>query len=279
MRNILLGMAVLAALCGAARAGDAGRDPRPLTAAEVRIFYPLVCRNRARIGRRPICAGGVIGNPNGKGSVVFSLDAIGYGAFSHPGADEAYATYTADFESHAMNFGGGVLFAHANGQWRLVRWYPSGQHYPCVALPAAASDLQTHLCLTHYSGSGEADSAVWVEGLPQIDAKGDRTDSPSGVIGAHDFRWNGEFDQANYQCTLPRAPDEGILLAITDLTRAGAPGVLAQSHIIYAAPQDVAEACLHHRFARVRTKAGVARYTLHNGKVTATTPIKLATQD
>jgi len=271
MRKILLGIALLSALCGAARAADADHDSRLLTPAEKRVFYPLVCVGHARTGRADTCRS-VIGNDavTAAGQIELSLDAVAYGAFSHPGADEAYVSYSASFEPHATNYGGGLLFARANGRWRLVRWYSAGQHHPCVALPVTG--VQKHLCLNHWYGSGELDSTVFVEGLP--DEK-----MTIRVLAAQDDRDSGETDTSNYQCTLPRAPNENILLSIDGLTRPQARGILAQSRIVYATPDAVHAACLRHDFHNVRATKAILRYVVKGGTVVALSPLRFAKTD
>src|ERR1700761_2088742 len=122
MRNILLGIAVLSVLCGAARAADADHDSRKLTLGEQRAFFPLVCAHAVAHSKTANCdrvRGYPDTSPIPDGPFSITLDAIATGAFTRAGADEAYVTYGASFEPHANNFGGGILFARARGGWRL----------------------------------------------------------------------------------------------------------------------------------------------------------------
>jgi hypothetical protein len=275
MRILLLGIAVASGLAGAA---DADHDSRKLTAAEQRIFFPLVCSRPARHDKNANCAK-VLGYSDDApavatdGAVSLDLAAIAYGAFSHAGADQAYVTYGASFEPHANNFGGGILFERQMAHWRLVRWYSGGQRDPCIALPAAGGVLK-HLCLSYWTGSGETDASIRVDGLPSPDA-----DAGTAMLAAQDVREAEMGDQSNYQCTLTRAPSEGILLSIDDLRRSRVPGVLAEAHVTYAAPHDVAAACRRNAFAKVRETHAVVRFVVRGNRVVALTPVRFAKTD
>src|ERR1700743_1457343 len=142
---------VLASVLAAPAARAADGDSRPLTGAEQRIFFPLVCGKPVRHDKDNTCAR-VLGYPGtapGDDPVNLSLDAIAYGAFTAAGTAQPYVSYPASFEPHADNFGGGILFARAGAGWRLKRWSPGGQMQTCLALPGAP---QRMLCLSGWAG-------------------------------------------------------------------------------------------------------------------------------
>jgi len=262
----------MTAVTAAARAAT---DPRPLTPAEQRSFLPLVCAHPL-LGKTQNNCRGVLGTDAPvNGAATLSLDAIAYGGFSRAGADEAYITYAADFEPHASNFGGGLLFARDRGRWHRVRWYSGGQMDHCLALPGVGAARM--LCLAGWSGQGEVDSSVWIDRVPPDNADNAFAKAATAVLKAQDDREAG-FEQpaGNYQCGLRHA-GEGVLLSIDELTRA--PGVFAISHITYAAPRDADAACRGKSFADVRESKGTVRYVLKGGTVIAQPPVPFAKTD
>ncbi|MDE2183310.1 MAG: hypothetical protein KGJ78_09840 [Alphaproteobacteria bacterium] len=257
-------LAALPFLITLAHGADADHDSRHLTAGEQRTFFPLVCQTPIRHQKDSTCAA-VSGYPGAVPDASFnlSLTAVLYGAVTRQGTDEAYVTYAADFEPHANNFGGGILFARKAGTWRLVRWYPGGEMDRCLALPGQGP--LRFLCLDDYMGQGEADSSVWLRSVP--------VETPTGILKAQDDR---EASDPDYQCA---AAGKSVLLAIDGLKRSKAPGVFAESAVRYAKAQDAAAACRKHNFAHVRETAGVVRYELRRGRVVAVTPEKFAAAD
>ncbi len=277
MRKIPILLA-LAAIAAAASAHGA-TDPRKLSDAEQKMFFPLACPKPLAAAAGENCAALSGRNDVPKGSAVnLSLDAISYGAFTRADADQAYVTYDGDFEPHANNNGGGILFARAGGQWRLVRWYPGGQMDQCVALPAPKGNAAgaRMLCLAGYAGMGEVDSSVWLDSVPDSDAEGAFAKASIGVLKAQDAR---QADNPNYSCTLRKGKDEAVLLSIDDLKRSAAPGVFAESKIAYAAAPDANAACAKGTFASVRETAGTVRYRLEGNKVMAMPTVKFSVTD
>jgi hypothetical protein len=280
MRKVLFGIAVLSALCGAARAAGDDHDSRRLTLGEQRAFFPLVCAHPVAHDKTNNCAR-VRGYPDTApvpaGPSSITLDAIAYGAFTRAGADEAYVTYGASFEPHSADFGGGILFARDAGGWRLVRWYRGGRMHPCFA-PPAEGGVQKMLCMTVYTGMGETDATIWLVGLPHGEGALYGGDG-AAVLSAQDDRQIGAGAQNDSQCTLPREPSEAILLGIHDFSRSRAPGTLAQARVTYAAPRDVAQACHRGTFAAVRESHAIVRFVVRNNRVVALAPVRFAKTD
>ncbi|HWA30727.1 MAG TPA: hypothetical protein VG867_06505 [Rhizomicrobium sp.] len=253
------------------RAADTDHDSRVLRAAEQTVFFPLVCKKR--IHRKDNNCAGVIGLPGyaGDGATSLTLDAVAYGAFTRPGADQAYVTYDASFEPHADNFGGGILFERRGGQWHLVHWYPGGQMETCVALPPEAT--QRMLCLSGYTGMGETDSSVWIDRV----VPGDKLSS-AAVLKAQDDREVGDgADTA--ECSRRNSPKDAVLLSIDDLKRSNAPGVLAVAKITYVTARDANAACRAGRFENAKETNGVVRFHFAHGKAVAQTPANFARTD
>ena len=259
-----------------AYASDADHDSRRLTAAEQKTFFPLVCNKPILHDKENSCAAlnSYPGDTPTFDKSSLSLDAIAYGSFTSVAADQAYVTYSADFEPHVNNFGGGILFERTTGRWKLIRWYPGGQMDRCLALPLAGT--LNMLCLSGYTGQGEVDSSVWLQHIPQSNERNVQLKAMAAILKAQDDRESGN---SNYQCAMKRAKNEAILLSIDNLKRSKTPGFFAESSVTYVTVRDEKVACIKGEFADVKETRAVVRYELHGGKIFPVTPIKFAPTD
>lgn len=209
----------------------ANTDPRALTAAEQAIFLPQACagasagsggfaQNCASLPGYPSKDYGGAGLGGGLG---ITLTSVAYGNFLT--GDEAYVSYQGSFESHATNFGGGVLFSRNSGTWELSAWYPGYSLDGCVSLTPTGE--AQYACVRGSSGQGETDTAL-VKGVA----------SYTVLLKASDLR--GTMDpEAN--CKLRHAGQD-VLLSIDSLTRTEV--------TIEEVPAAVADsACAAHHFA------------------------------
>ena len=254
----------------------AGHDPHKLSAQELRLFLPAICRSSFATKKGFQCAalirypadGAAFDARSESASDGLTLDAVAYGHFTSPSAQEAYITYSG-LEPHSDGFGGGILLRGSDDGWKPVRWLPGGQMDRCVALPDPGP--QRMLCLSGYTGMGETDSSVWVLDFG-TDGKLRRAD----VLKAQDGRESGNGD---YYCKGAAASHRNMLLSIDDLTRSHEDGVLAVSKITYAAAADVGAACAHGQFAKLDERDGVLRYRFVQGAIKLDPPPKFAPVD
>ncbi len=266
----------LVAVTGAALADplQSRSDPRPLSQNEMQIFLPLVCLNPAPDGDSEEATGDtdfncqrLIGYRDADRGDI-SLSAVAYGAFTGPGAHEAYLSYSSGREPHANDGGGGILFTSSGKHWRLVRWYPGRAMEKCLALPGQGQ--QRMLCLVSHVAQGETDSSVWVE------AVGSGQDvSLLGVLKAQDDRAALDPDEASaesYPCMLGGHTHKAMLLSIDSFDRSPAATEFARSRITYAAARDVEVACKSGHFEDVRTTNGIAQYRIKDGNVVVSAP-------
>lgn len=265
-------------------------DPRPLSTAEIETFLPLVCDKFTlkaetipklkdyyckNLLRKTDCRT-VDSDEITKDTKIISLAAIIYGSMTAAGTDEAYLTYFSGFGTHAEGYGGGILFKRIGRQWRLIKWFPGGQMDECVALPGHGP--QSMLCLSGYEGQGEKDSSTWIERVTKT-RKG-LSVSREAVAKAQDQRDTIDIDEPDsYPCALGGTAHKAMLLSIHDLRRSSEPGIFAASKITYATADSVYSACSQNHFEKVKTEAGVIRYAIRNGKITAITPLKFSKPD
>ncbi len=257
----------------------AQHDPHKLSAQELHLFLPAVCRSPVATKQGFKCAG-LIGYPadsaafdvrSGNAAGELSLDAVAYGHFTTPNAQEAYVTYSG-LESHSDGFGGGILLRGSDGGWKPVRWIAGGQMDHCVAFPDPGP--QRLLCLSGYSGMGETDSSVWV-----LDFGADGKLRRSDVLKAQDGREAAAGGNGDYYCKGAAASHRNMLLSIDDLTRAREDGVLAVSKISYASTADVGAACAHGQFSDMDAHNAVVRYRFVQGAIKIDPPPKFAAVD
>lgn len=265
---------VLAAMAPA-WANDA--DPRPLTTAETQQFLPVICPKVIGHDQKMVLCDHLVGLPGDQGKRLgIYLSAVAYGDFRGTGREQAYVSYDGDFEPHATNFGGGILFQRRGAGWTVAGWYSGGQMDECVALPLAR--VQRLLCLAGYSGSGEFDSSVWLRTVPRPEDAQRHADP--AVLKAQDDRESGfDEDLGNYQCTLPHPPGRAILLSIEKLRRSSVPGILAEADITSAKPADVARACRKKHFAEVHVTRAVVQFKLAGNAVQVVAPEKFTNTD
>ena len=211
----------------------ANQDARALTAAEQAVFLPLVC------GGASAGSGGYAHNctslpayPSadygGAGlGLGITLTSVVAGHFSNATAEEAYISYQGSFESHATNFGGGILFrANGTGGWVLENWFPGDIMDGCLSLnPQGRAKI---LCLRGSTGQGETDTmlGIWTPG----------TEGFAKILAASDLR-NTMAPNAN--CGLRTAASQDVLLGIDSVARAGT-GYTAQIEYVPAAQAEAA---------------------------------------
>jgi hypothetical protein len=209
-------------------------------------------------------------------ATTLSLDAIAYGAFTKAGTDQAYVTYTSDFEPHANNMGGGILFERQGRQWHLIRWIHGGQMDRCVALPPEIP--QRMLCLTGYAGMGEVDSSVWVDRVAS--SKDDKLASIAILKAQDDREADNNADGSEvYECSLRHSPHEAVLLSVDDLRRSTKPGIFAVSKITYVTARDADAACRKKHFEDAKETTDAVFYRLVQGKIVAQSPATFAHTD
>ena len=250
-------------------------DPHKLSAQELRLFLPAICQNGAPTKHGFQCAvlrgypadGAAYNTTSRSASGEISLDAVAYGHFSAPTAQEAYITYSG-LEPHSQNFGGGILLRGSDSGWKPIRWFAGGQMDHCVAFPDPGP--QRMLCLAGYVGMGETDSSVWI-----VDLSSGRF-RRANVLKAQDGR---EASNSDYYCKGAMSSHRPMLLSIDDLTRGREDGVLAMSRIAYATPADLGEACTQNGFADMDSHDGVVRYRFVQGAIKLDPPPKFAPVD
>lgn len=224
-------------------------DARALSAAEQAAFLPLVCGglSAGSDGFAHNCTS-LPGYPSddygGAGTGLgITLTSIIEGHLSNATADEAYVSYQGSFESHADDFGGGILFtADGKGGWKLDKWVQGGVMDGCLALtPQGRARM---LCLRGFTGQGETDTALMLTSIPD----------PSGktVLSASDLR---ETMDPNGNCGLRKSADQDVLLGIDSIARSGL-GYTAQIDYV---PAAIAEAACQ---AKDFTKAAVSKTVL-----------------
>ncbi|HUO93540.1 MAG TPA: hypothetical protein VMU22_11485 [Rhizomicrobium sp.] len=277
MTRLLIASLLLSTAAIAAPLPGSANDPHKPSASETHLFLSAICRNGIPTRHAFNCTalidypsdGAAFDIKKRNASGELSLDAVAYGHFTVPNAQEAYVTYLG-LEPHADGFGGGILLRGADKGWKVVRWFPGGQMDRCVALPNPGP--QRMLCLSGYTGMGETDSSVWL-----VDFSG-----PGGalkrvnLLKAQDGR---EGSNDDYYCKPAVSSHRPMLLSIDDLKRGHEDGVLAVSNISYAAAADVGRACAQHRFANMDEQSGTVRYRYVQGSIKLDPPPKFASVD
>lgn len=214
----------------------ANHDARPLSAAEQAEFLPLVCGGPgAGAGGYAHSCTSLIGYPSndygGAGTGLgITLTSIIEGHLSNAAQDQAYVSYRGSFESHADDFGGGILFtANGKGGWTLEKWVQGGVMDGCLSLnPDGRAQF---LCLRRFTGQGETDTALMLVTIP----------NPGGasVLTASDLR---DTLDPNANCGLRRKPDQAILLSINGIARAGGNYTAQISYLPTAAAEAACKA-------------------------------------
>jgi hypothetical protein len=194
----------------------ANNDARALTAAEQAAFLPLVCagasagsdayaHNCTSLPGYPSSDYGGAGTGLG-----ITLTSIITGHLSDATVDEAYVSYQGSFESHADNYGGGILFkADGNGGWTIQKWVQGAILDGCLSLnPQGRARF---LCTAGSTGQGETDTVLLTQRIP--DARG------KNLLAASDLR---QTMDANSNCGLRTSPSQDVLLSIDSVARSGA---------------------------------------------------------
>jgi len=228
---------------GPTAAVAANKDARALTDAEQAVFLPLVCGgvSAGSEGYAHNCTS-LPGYPSsdygGAGTGLgITLTSVILGHLSNATADEAYVSYQGSFESHADNFGGGILFsADGNGGWKREKWVQGGVADGCLSLnPQGRAKM---LCLGGSTGQGETDTVLMALRIPGTE--GER------LLTASDLR---QTMDANANCGLRKSDSQDVLLSIDNIARLGT-GFAAQ--IDYVAAADAKTACNAKNFANAK---------------------------
>jgi hypothetical protein len=231
-------------------------DSRPLSPAERATFLGLVCRSHYTAQGVTHCVDR-IGYPfTSRPNDDLSLIAILYGPLTRAGAREAYVTYLSDWEPHATNYGGGILFEAAAGGWKLVRWYPGGQMDSCLVLPRAGRER--FLCWSEYGGMGVHFESVFLRHAPPSPAD-------ERIFGAADSR----ADSSNPLCAhdVPRSAGENVM-SLSPLRRSST-GAFAEATATYATPDDLQAACVRNDLNHLRTQNRLVRFVISGAAVRA----------
>jgi hypothetical protein len=271
-------------------------DTVALSQSDLAIFVPLVCGGATpapRLERTSFICHAVIGYPDQakiaslmhgfprRPGILVGFQTIIRGAITAPGRDEAYVSYGGDLESHAENLGGGILFRHQSGTWKMVKWYP-GEHLDnCVALPDIAPvEL---VCLFEDSHAEDASMGISVvHAWPPLEDKptlyrlsadlgvirDNMADSCSAKIENAKHGWQEPIDPCGYW-----QKGHGFLLDIEDFKRSNLPGVLAQASIDYATPADIGRACHATCFLDVPRRHGNLQLIVNGYRIEARLPI------
>jgi hypothetical protein len=213
-------------------AADARTDARGLTAAEQTAFLPLVCGGvSAGSGGFAHNCTSLPGYPSddygGAGTGLgITLTSIITGHLTNATDEQAYVSYQGSFESHADNFGGGILFiADGKGGWNVKKWVQGGIMDGCLSLnPQGRAKF---LCLRGATGQGETDTVLMAVSIPHSEG--------INLLKASDLR---ETLNPNANCGM-RKPGQDVLLSIDALSRDGS-GYAAAIHYMPAAQAEAA---------------------------------------
>lgn len=241
--------------------------PQPLTSAEQTAFLGLVCGKASGPGggyahQCESLPGYPSADYGGAGlGLGITLQTVSFGHFTSATADEAYVTYAGNFEPHATNYGGGIMFTRVDGHWRLQAWHPGGQASGCVLL--TPTGRARFVCLSRWEGQGEADSNLTLTTLPP--PQGNHT----SLLRASDLR---DTLNPNANCqTL--SPGQNLLLAINTLVPA--PGG-ATAKITYIAAKTAQTACATNRLASAPTSTATLALHWHDGQIKITPTLDFA---
>ncbi len=266
-------------------------DSRALTPAEQQTFIPLVCAHV-----RPAPAGDssatpaflcddIIGHPRVSAlrqtwrPVSITLSSIILGAITRSGADQAYVSYLG-FMSHAEGLGGGALFERADGDWRLVQWYPARQRDQCLALPGTGP-LQA-LCRSRDGYAGVGFDWITVDYIvpPAGNVSPAYTLSPdvSAVHGDCDGKRGRPYglpDTIPDYCTI-LDKSRGVLISVDDIRRSSKPGLFATAPVSFAKPADLDDACARTCFFDATPTQGVIGFKLDGTRIVPIMPAQFS---
>lgn len=273
LQRLALSLAVLplAPAIAKAQSQPSNFDPRPLTSDEVAQFLPQICQGAQAAPGGYSCQAmtaypGYESTPAAGTTYNIAPTSIIYGHLTDATSSQAYISYTADFEPHADNFGGGILFQRGADGWQLVRWIPGIILDTCLQLqPSGKAGL---LCSFVYVGQGEEDSSLTLVTVPtETSANNDYSAFLHHILSGQDLRQTGDD---NMSCGQIKSPDQYLLAAIDGLKRSAAPGIFATAKIQYIAPAAVTKFCAGHNLAAAPIEIGTLTITWQNGKITFT---------
>ncbi len=218
-------------------------DPRQLTQGDIFTFAPLACSGdivQGQGGYQTQCQS-LSGYPGGgaSGPYNLTLTSIIVGHLTDGGSIQAFISYKGDFEDHANNFGGGILFQYGAEGWSLVEWFPSVIMDNCVQLnPVGQARL---LCQQGYEGMGEIDSSLWLMTIPSsYDPANVYSANNVPVLRAQDDRQGGD---PNYNCAMVKDQNQKLLFKIEAPTPPDRAGFIAMSQISYVDSAVAASFC------------------------------------
>jgi hypothetical protein len=261
-------------------------DPRGLTLQEGNEFLPLVCIGASDATSASSESGenyqyhcnNLLSYPSLdslSGDYELTLTSISYGHFTNIGTEQAYVSYLGNFEDHADNWGGGILFEKEASGWSLIRWYPGGQMDNCLMLrPGGQAKL---LCLFGWSGQGEKDTSLWVVTIPpSYDPDADSSPYQTSVIKASDERNTGS---PNSNCADRKSPNQAILLSIDNIARSPDHSVFAEAGVTYFAADEAKTACAKADLEDATLSSGTLRLKWDGRSVTVAQGINFAPAD
>ncbi|MDB5070501.1 MAG: hypothetical protein JWM87_1612 [Candidatus Eremiobacteraeota bacterium] len=242
------------ALFGAPAVSGVRGDSRPLTAAEQRTFLRLVCRSHYVANGVTHCVDRIGYTVPSRPNDDLRLTAILYGPLTRDGARQAYVTYLSEWEPHATNFGGGILFEAGPDGWRFSKWYPGGQMDRCLLLPGAGR--ARFLCWSAYAEMGEFSQSVVVRHV--LPSPADQR-----IFSAADSR--AVF--GNPMCADDASSTAAPLWIYVDPVHRSHGGAFAEATATYATPDDVKAACSHNDLRQLHTAKKIVRFVLSAGTV------------
>jgi hypothetical protein len=249
-----------------ARATDVPNNPRPLTSQETEIFLELTCAHPVLKDGAYDCSKilGRSDKDDWTDDQHLALTSIAYGNFTANNSDQAYVSYTAFFEGHATNMGGGILFERSNGPWKLIRWYSGQQTDECVTF--STPERQKLFCLRGWIGQGELDSSLWVFRIPDSNDDAALGDALTAVLKAQDDR---QTMYPAYTCKSRKSPQQAVLLSIDSLKPSQDKRYFAEASITYATAADATKACTAKHFEKVKETKDTLYFILQENSVKA----------
>jgi hypothetical protein len=209
-----------------------------------------------------------------------SLVSIIRGHLSAETAEEAYVTYTSNFEDHANGFGGGILFRLQNNRWTLVKWFPGRLRNDCLVLPDKVP--AEAVCLGADSHSEGPES--WVTRTTVLPDTEDQLETSLSIKEAVDI--SPPYDSCKDKDDLdlkwafdPCSPASGsvspVFLQLQDLKRSSEPGIFARLSVEYVSANDLEQACRSSCFIDARHSVGLLKFKIEDGRVEALIPPEL----
>jgi hypothetical protein len=255
-------------------------DPRPLTEAELHQFLPLACKTDGSEGQTGYCIE-LPGYPDPERlnlpintGMDIVLETVAYGDFT--GAEQAYVSYSSNFEPHAHDLGGGILFEHAEQGWRLQKWFPGGQMKNCVAV--AGTRPQKWLCLESDTGQGETIANISLKFFAASVSAETEIESLT-LLEADDLGASSVDNQiaGNHYCQSSSEAPKAVLLSMEKLRASKDDTAVALVDISYATGTALKEICGKGQISDLKETHGLVRFRLDHGKIIPETPVAFAT--